>query len=178
MTAFDSIECARLAAEMREDDARMTPAPWVQRVTWDAYGRIDGPQWPVAHVLHDDDERHAIDEDTAAYADGDISGIARLSNNALAAAEQLEAAVAEIERLTRERDEVLGEGVLSQRVCDIENDRAQLRADVDRMRPVVESADAWRTADLACARDAKSVDVQRAEYALAQAVDAYREVKP
>lgn len=39
----------------------------------------------------------------------------------------------EVERLTKERDEALGDGVLSQRVCDIENDRAQLRSDVDRL---------------------------------------------
>jgi len=40
----------------------------------------------------------------------------------------------DLERIKRERDEALGDGVLSQRVCDIENDRAQLRQDLEKLR--------------------------------------------
>jgi len=35
--------------------------------------------------------------------------------------------------LTKERDDALADGVLSQRVCDVENDRAQLRSEVERL---------------------------------------------
>lgn len=44
------------------------------------------------------------------------------------------AALDEVERVTRERDEALDDGVLSQRVCDIENNRAQLRQDLAALR--------------------------------------------
>lgn len=49
----------------------------------------------------------------------------------LTAAADMAARFAEVER---ERDEALGDGVLSQRVCDIENDRAQLRSELEAAR--------------------------------------------
>jgi hypothetical protein len=54
---------------------------------------------------------------------------------------------AEVARLTAERDEALADGVLSQRVCDTENDRAQLRAEVAAMQLVVDASVALRRSD-------------------------------
>lgn len=82
MTAtYDPAIAARLIAEAREDDGRMTVAPW-QAIDEFIY-----------------DARRAIVETLCS--DDDASGIARIRNNLRAMADQLEAAGRETDRLHR-----------------------------------------------------------------------------
>lgn len=140
MTAqYDAAESARLVAEAREDDARMTPVPW------DCVPLI---------------VRHFVDvRPTGA----DAFGVARTRNNLSSIADQLEAAVAEAEhsegwrmqcaanergmqRLTAERDSL-------RRQLREANDRAALGAvEVDK-REAECRASRQRIAELEAARD-------------------------
>lgn len=95
--AWDATEAARLVAETLEDDARMTPVPWsktndIQRVD------VLGDFLVVCRVnlAHDDatDQEHA-----------NAAGIASLRNNAKPLADQLEAAMVEVTRLTKLHDD-------------------------------------------------------------------------
>jgi len=91
MTAdYDPTEAHRLIAEAREDDARMTPAPWsCDEEIAVVYGNADD---------HDGVEVACLGEEANNY-DGDGLGIARFRNNLPAFADQLEAAGREVERI-------------------------------------------------------------------------------
>lgn len=98
-TPFDTSTCRRLAMECREDDERMSLAPWFADTlrSSDDFGMIKGP-WPIAQVMHDAEERPLINEDEAAYEIGDIEGIARARNRLPVIAAQLTAAAEMAER--------------------------------------------------------------------------------
>jgi len=66
-----------------------------------------------------------------------------LAGHLRAAIDEIERLRSEVARLTTQRDEALADGVLSQRACDLENDRAQLRAQVAAMQPLVTAVEAW-----------------------------------
>jgi hypothetical protein len=81
--SYSPDETARLIAELREDDARMTPGPWVRGELEDQIGGdADDPEGPI----------HIVTTEGQAFV-ADAAGIARLRNNAKALADQLEDAV-------------------------------------------------------------------------------------
>lgn len=128
MTAtYNPTEIERLIAEAREDDARMTDAPW--------YGDS------VAGVLFGDGN-HADGSIELAHMDGeakefDPDAIARTRNNLRSVADQLEAAKAEIDRLRAECNDA----------ADQDAEIYRLRAEIERMRPVFDASLAMRAAD-------------------------------
>lgn len=119
---YDSALCMRLIAEAREDDARMTDAPW------DCVPLV---------VRHFADVRPT---------GADAFGVARQRNNLSALADQLEAARAEIDRMRpvveaaeRYRDDGPAYAGIHPAVDAYRAGRKGVA-----MRPVVEAAVAWR----------------------------------
>jgi hypothetical protein len=90
MRKSDHLERLRLLREAREDDARMVPAPWT--------ARVHGSMGPDHFVLtRSDGDYDLLEKD-------DALAIARTRSNLRAMADQLEAALAEIDRLTVARN--------------------------------------------------------------------------
>jgi len=100
--AWDLAEAARLAAELLEDDARMTRAPWTTptgtRLLGAVTATIDGVERQVAAAVGQAPQFDAA-ADVGSALGTNAAGIARLRNNARSVADQLEAAAAEIDRL-------------------------------------------------------------------------------
>jgi hypothetical protein len=89
MTALDPALCARLVSEAREDDAKMTPGPWTHDdVAGEVHGDGAHEQGPVLIAR--------VGDESLCW---DCGAIARTRNNLRALADQLEAALAEIEEL-------------------------------------------------------------------------------
>lgn len=148
-TKPDPTTCRRLAREAREDDARMTPEPWISEsmTTRRDYGVISGPSWPVAQICFDDDRRPVTSEfDPGQCVIGDINAIARTRNNLPEVARQLEAAAemaGEVERL-RALD-ATSEALCEQRLLqihDLTRERDAARAEADRLRARVAELEA------------------------------------
>jgi hypothetical protein len=201
MVTYDKDEAARLVAELREDDTRMTPTPWVRGEHEDHIGGdADDPEGPC-HIV--------TTEGQAMIADA--GGLIRLRNSAPVLADQLEAAMAEIERLNaklnepildiiRERDRFRTELVQLRRellpdhvagrfdACLVEKrKRKAAQAEIACMRPVVEAAVLVAELDELCDRHPGNDDPagRKAEAALYEAVrarthavDDYRAGKP
>lgn len=162
MTAYNPDEVEQLIAEAREDDARMTRAPWnVDGKTGIMYGdyRSDEGAIDIAIVVRKE----------AAY---DVDAIARTRNNLAVLADQLEAARLEIDRLQHanaslipgamlttteiaclrvERDgsraDVLRLTETARAACEnwmsACKQRDEAKAEIGRMRPVVKAAEEW-----------------------------------
>lgn len=128
MTAYNPAEVERLIAEAREDDARMTRAPWVSRHD-DVKAAPPGYRLGSAQIRCDDSADQVpggclvpffVLHHTTADA------IARTRNNLRAMAEQLESARAEVDHLTaalpnwshaealQQRDALIAAGVAAQ----------------------------------------------------------------
>lgn len=175
--AWDPVEAARLAAEHREDDARMTPAPWEwdDGFLWNRDADIGvlnhaGTDWPVSEA--------------------DAAGIARLRNNARPTAEQIEAATVEVAAKQRGYDDlhamIPGSGDIWSKVVRLVAERDQLRAEMSRMRPVVEHAETLRDQPILVKGDAATwgdvaqshTDGPQLLGKLIKSVDIYRAGKP
>lgn len=90
MTAtYNPTESERLIVEAREDDARMTEAPWEATGPDDSADDLDCMVDSPDHLVADASESRDPEADAA--------GIARTRNNLAAMADQLEAARAEVE---------------------------------------------------------------------------------
>lgn len=180
-------ECARLIAEARKDDERMSDAPW----SFYKHGSMG----PDTYVI----EGSTIQ---VPYADApDARGIARTRNNLRAMADQLEAAQAEIQRLNdhvlievaEERDEARSEAeqlrTLVQALRFDTEQRDKLRASLDgvnasndrltaeivSMRPVVEAAEGVRDKRREVSKGMRKPEELKVElHELSERVDAYR----
>lgn len=116
MTApFNPAEATRLAAELAEDDERATAAPWERR-------RMPGHRFDLSamFIVATEDGWQVADcydntppEVKDSQCEANASAIARLRNNARAAADQLRAACEEVERHGAERQRLLGQEALA-----------------------------------------------------------------
>lgn len=88
-TAYNPARCAELVREIREDDARMTPAPWA----------LDED---IACIYSGELEVVVLGEEANNY-DGDGPGIERTRNRLRETADQIEAAMRRIAELEAER---------------------------------------------------------------------------
>jgi hypothetical protein len=84
MLIYSPTEAARLLAEIREDDARATKAPWSPHVRYDAACK----GWSAIGPYHE-----AAWSASKVKAQADSITIASLRNNARELADQLEAAI-------------------------------------------------------------------------------------
>ncbi len=122
MTALDPALCARLVAEAREDDGRMTPALWVAEA--DSLYHDSKDDGPI--LLAEFSGEATVGEDTA---------IARQRNNLRDMADQLEAALAEVASLSRDGARLRADLSEVQDHHDTQRDRAQkLAAEVVSLR--------------------------------------------
>lgn len=108
MTAkYDPAEVERLVREAREDDARMTRAPWTTPTGTRFLGAVSaiigGVERQVAASAGQAPQFDDVPDVGRALADN-ASAIARTRNNLRAVADQLEAARAEVEALTVARN--------------------------------------------------------------------------
>ena len=117
--AWDPTEAARLIAETREDDARMTPGPW-EIGTSNSFRRISASGGPDGGVLRGYVQRHDGHHDLAgSNRDADLASIARLRNNAKPLADQFEAAY--------------------KRICEVQSAVVELHFERDRLAAEVDS---------------------------------------
>ena len=152
MTEYNKDTAARLVAEAREDDEQMTPGPWsMDPVRYDGHGvqlyfpRLrffgdpDGEYpWSGSIVVNECNGPMRLHNDTTA-------GIARTRNNLAALVAQLEAAGAEVERLTKERDEARAVAGIGEWANDVRQ-RAELAKKLRTAEEDYQDAHADRTA--------------------------------
>lgn len=143
-------EVARIITELREDDARMTPAPWI--------GGSDAVFVGSCPILEAAAQDH----------EANCAGIARLRNNARAIADQLEAQQMEIERLKRD---VIGNVERLTKVQDmLVAERDALRAEVEQLRQGLHPDGSGRYDALLVERRKRQEDLELADRTAAEQV--------
>jgi hypothetical protein len=141
MTALDPALCARLVSEAREDDRRMTPAPWIAEADVLYHHSEEDGTIELAKFSGE----ATVDEDSA---------IARTRNNLRDLADQLEAALDYNQRLEAEcllLRETSAAAINS--AADAVNASLRLEREVALMRDVVDAAVEGRADDLRIAID-------------------------
>lgn len=139
----DLLDKARaLEEQLRADDAAMTPGPWSEPAGARLRGAIDAlVDGQLRQVAQASAEAPAARQAPAPLFQppdfaarelaNNATGIARTRNALPAIADTLRDLSGQVEQMRTQRDEAVADGVLSQRVCDIENDRAQLTTERD-----------------------------------------------
>lgn len=179
---YDKDEVARLVAEQREDDARMTAGPW-------RAGAVETYHVFCADGAELGPERVLLKMNTYFPYDADAAGIARLRNNAGPLADQLEAAMGEVDRIrplveaieqmVPDWNESPGSWTLTDRLpahLAARREIDRLRAEVEARRPIVEAAERLREWQNSIRRS--GVELDRVLDDIVAALDAYRAVQP